>query len=422
MECSLNRQSSTNSRSLSEARYRLPPSEIVRELVDLYLYYMHDKPHSLFHGRKLQQAIENGTAPRALIFSIMALSARYASAGAISRTVELIVNRFSSDAELAMRGPVFAEAARSHLKDNLEYLCIENIQAAVLITEYAGAQYDRTTEAIYFTIAARMTQLQQLESASQDEPQIDRELRCRVWSSCYMIDVWSSAGLGLPRILDRGPNFQPLMDEGQFQGLPHNSNTTTPCPSIWAEMIRLAEIFAGVQRFHRQILNPHGSEYEVNHFATDLSKQFDLWVEGLPQSLTMEEGNLRSHIRRGTGQSLVALHLGFHHYATLLYFHYLDRAGVSSQEVSSFADRCKYHAAALSDITRMSLERPGCEALYHIAGHMVTTSSSVLLYTFLFGQDLEMDIARERLKVNFAKLMELGKYWSGTAQYVRLGP
>lgn len=48
-------------------------------LVDLYLQPIHDKPHTLFHPPTLRAQVREDAVPRVILFSIMALAARYAS-------------------------------------------------------------------------------------------------------------------------------------------------------------------------------------------------------------------------------------------------------------------------------------------------------------------------------------------------------
>lgn len=320
-----------------------------------------------------------------------------------------------------LRSQEFAEAARFYLREDLEHVCMDNIKTCILICEYASAHSDKFVEAMYFSIAARMAQLLRLDTDLSKTSTIDLEIQRRVWASCFMMDVWSSAGLDIPKQLDR--IFRPLslMDETRFQNLmpaQEASESGSPRPGLWFHMISLAQIFICVQEFHKQLLSQDSNELAVDEMAAALSSKFDQYMADLPPSATLSDENLNSHISNGTGQSLVALHLGYHHYATLLYFHYLERTDSGTNDNNRFANSCKDHAAALSDIIRMTMERPGCEAKYHIVGHMTTISSSVLLYTLLFGHSSEIDAARTRLNVNFAKLMELSKFWPGTDRFV----
>ena len=404
IDCSLGKRLSSRNTVITPDRYPIPPLDDTVDLVDGYLWNIHDKPHSIFHCQSIRETVRQRTTPRALLFAILALGAR-----------------FSSDHKLVSRGPEFAEAARFHLKQDLENICMSNVQACILIAEYAGAHSDRPAEAMYFGIAARMVQLLQSETDSHSESVIESEVRRRVWSSCYMIDVWSSAGLGLSKQLDRTFRPQSLMRESDFQSLEPAQKVTIsvdPSPGLWVRMISLVQIFTGVQDFHKRLLDPEIDETAIDQMAADLSVMFDRYLAELPKDAALSDKNLEYHVQHGSGQTLIALHMGYHHYATLLYFPYLERAGSGADRGSHFADRCKHHAASLSDIIKLSMERPSCEALYHIVGHMTTISSSVLLYTLLFGGEAELDSARARLHANFAKLMELSRLWPDSDRYV----
>lgn len=52
------------------------PQELAETLIDLYLNLIHDKPHTLFSPSVLRRRVRDGTLPRAILYGIMALSAR----------------------------------------------------------------------------------------------------------------------------------------------------------------------------------------------------------------------------------------------------------------------------------------------------------------------------------------------------------
>jgi hypothetical protein len=61
---------------LGEADPLMPSEQVRLELVDLYICYIHDKPHSLFHESSLKLAARDKTVSRAVLYGIFALSAR----------------------------------------------------------------------------------------------------------------------------------------------------------------------------------------------------------------------------------------------------------------------------------------------------------------------------------------------------------
>lgn len=77
-------QSSTS--KTAETGMPFPPKELCLELVELYFDLIHDQFHSLFHRPSFMEQVKKGTAPRILLFAIMALSARFDSTNSLVST------------------------------------------------------------------------------------------------------------------------------------------------------------------------------------------------------------------------------------------------------------------------------------------------------------------------------------------------
>jgi hypothetical protein len=54
----------------------LVSQDVAVELVELYIRYMHDKPHALFHEPSLREAVVSGSVAQVVLLSIMGLAAR----------------------------------------------------------------------------------------------------------------------------------------------------------------------------------------------------------------------------------------------------------------------------------------------------------------------------------------------------------
>ncbi|KAF3916728.1 hypothetical protein ABW20_dc0106802 [Dactylellina cionopaga] len=116
----------------------MPPySEQIFKLVDLYFDYIHDKPHILFHEPSLKRSVRDGTVSRTVLLSLIAISAR-----------------FADDPEVRALGPAYAQEAKSCFKAELERVCIENIQAAIVIANIFLAEGDSRAESLYYGAAA----------------------------------------------------------------------------------------------------------------------------------------------------------------------------------------------------------------------------------------------------------------------------
>ncbi len=72
-----------NTSRTAETGMPLPPRELCLELVELYFDLIHDQFHSLFHRPSFIEQVRKGTAPRVLLFAMMALSARFDSTNSL---------------------------------------------------------------------------------------------------------------------------------------------------------------------------------------------------------------------------------------------------------------------------------------------------------------------------------------------------
>jgi hypothetical protein len=263
-----------------------------------------------------------------------------------------------------------------------------------------------------------MAQLLQLHKEDPADNEIAREVKRRVWWSLYLIDQWASAGLGLPRHFNGGPVPRLPMDEVAFSQLSitDSSRNVEPLenwqPGIWSHMISLVKIFGLIQDLNHELGNQmHWDENSIEPRVLSLAEQLANFEYELPSTMVYTLDNLEFHVRRGVGSTFVALHLGYHHYCTLLYYQYLDQRRPPTPNTRMFAQRCKHHATEYCELIRTSNQRSGAEALYNIVGHMTVVSSSVLLHTLLFGDDQELPLARHRLESNYEFLVKLREIW-----------
>lgn len=266
-----------------------------------------------------------------------------------------------------------------------------------------------------------MAHILRLNQIDVSDGPVLRETKSRVWWTLIMADRWCSAGLNLPRQLtDDKRTIRLPVDEFYFQRMePDFQGLSEPVgPGLWAHMITLVDIFTSVQDLNRRLVEEHVEVDILEQAVSQLAGAFDAWIESLPVHVRMTEANLDAHIEKGLGGPFVALHLGYHHYATLLFFQYLDLQRPITPNTEAYARRCKYHAHSLSTLLESSREKGKCDAVYATVGHMTVVSSSVLLHTLQFGEGDELAPARTRLNSNFVGLIELKTLWPSLARTV----
>lgn len=246
-----------------------------------------------------------------------------------------------------------------------------------------------------------------------------REVKSRVWSSLYMADKWCLPSLAVPRALNRcDSRSETLMDEIIFQKMMASQALPTWQDGIWKYMITLASIFGDIQDFNQSLVQSLvPTDDDIDHHVSRIGDTIDEWPQTLPDHLVLTEDNLQHHRSQGQGGTFVALHLGYHHYATLLYFQFLDKEHTSSAARLS-AHKCRSHASAYSRLLRWARQM-NCHVVYLTIVQMTMVSSAVLLHMLLYGAEADIDLAREQLTSNFEALIELRRYWPSVPQMIQ---
>ncbi|KAH8901908.1 hypothetical protein BR93DRAFT_932741 [Coniochaeta sp. PMI_546] len=247
-----------------------------------------------------------------------------------------------------------------------------------------------------------------------------------------MIDVWSSAGINLPREMTRREAVPYPMDEATFLNMTANNCNPlefTPSQSredsLLAQMIKLNGILLEVNDAIKQLNSPEGDAHFADTAQT-LSLRLESWEAALPSNLRDTPENLHLFASQGLGRIFVAIYLGYYHFGQLLFYPYLDEEqrqqrqdGQSPNTPTAFqphaedyARKCKWFAMSLSRIIATANSTPGCDVRYNMVGHITVVASSVFIHTLLFETDQgELDAARRQLEENFKVLVALREYW-----------
>lgn len=204
------------------------------------------------------------------------------------------------------------------------------------------------------------------------------------------------------------------MEEVTFQML-HPSTEIGPqvrSYGLWHQKILLVDILGDIQSLNWSLVNEERSRNVVDQEVADIGERLQSWHESLACNMKMDNQNMDAYRMKGLGGTFVALHLGYHHYSTLLYFQYLQPTHEQSASAVIFAQRCKSHAVAFSKLLSCARGRNDCQVVYMTVAYMTMDSSSVLLHMLLFGSAEEVELGRTGLLTNFEALLELKRYWS----------
>ncbi|CAG9952184.1 unnamed protein product [Clonostachys rosea f. rosea IK726] len=378
--------------------------DVAARLVDYYLTKLHNRPHSLFHPATLKKQVQDGSINKALLLSICSMGAR-----------------FDTDDEIRSLENTYSNESKRLLLADLENICIENVQTCILIANLYAAHLNPSSEALFFRIGVNLLQIMDVGTSSAARTLIDREIRIRTWWTLYMADRWSSSSLGLtPQIRDSDIAVDLPIHEPIFESLsPDETKLNVPWqPGLWAHKISLVRLFGPIKDLNHRSVYGNIDHDEIESTVMALSKLLDDWEWTIPPNVRLSTENLERYIEVGHGGAFIALHLGYHHYATLLYFRFLEPAASSSPLAAIYRAKCKFHASSYSDLVKLARQKENCEVIYPTVGHMAVVSSSVLLHTLLFSVEEDVQPARNALKSNFEAILELRRYWPNTESMI----
>ncbi|KAK2015227.1 fungal-specific transcription factor [Colletotrichum eremochloae] len=375
------------------------------ELVELYFSYIHDQLHSLFHRPSFMRDLHEGTAPLVLVYGMMALSARFSS------------NPIFNGISPISRGELFAN--EGNLLLNLRDVSLTSIQACVLLGAYSIVEGEAGAETVFYSAACRIANYLDLPNLPTPDP-LQREIHIRVYWSLCMIDVWSSTGVNLPRLMDRRMDVPLPMNETTFLNMTRANNnhfdfilSPNREDSLIAQMIKLNSILMRVNDAIKS-LTSDVDVTNIDETVSELSQELEAWEIELPPSLRDTPANLHSFAAQGLGRVFIAVHTGHYHYSQLLYYQYLDEVQrfPTSPTAQMFARKCKENAISMSRIIDLASTMPGCDAKFNMLGHITVITSSIFIHTLLFETDeAEIANARATLERHFNTLVALRVYW-----------
>ena len=235
-----------------------------------------------------------------------------------------------------------------------------------------------------------------------------------------MIDVWSSAGVGLPRMMPSLDNIPLPVDETVFLSLrridshpPDFPRSDSMVSSLLAEMIKVNRILVEINELNKDTVAGHIGAGALEDKVKELSNKLDAWHSNLPSYMHDTPTNLQQYASCGLGRIFVAVYLGYYHFGQLLFYQFLHEDCHSTlQTTHYYANKCKAHAESLCEIVYASHSVPGCDVRYTMVGHILVISSTVQIHTLCFSDsELQIAAARRRLERNFEMLNQLGTYW-----------
>lgn len=334
---------------------------------------------------------------------------------------------FLKDTPPSERGKIYADEAFRLLHPRLVIPSLETVQACLLLGQFLGGEGEYRTKHIYVGIARLHAEVIRLWEIPENLTVVDREERRRTWLTVRISYQWSATDMGTgPIAVPCSQLSLPCVDDLSFHTGPAASLQEGPNPTgiqygLWCQMAGTLDIFDKVASLLRQLSQSDGISFTTYcSEAPLLAQQLRQWANNLPEILRYSKSNLQSLSELGLGRTFLAMHIGYHHFYQMLYFPFLNVSVAPGSKQfalgSSFfrggALECKNSANAVSEIVQTASTKKDCELLCHLYAHITVVSSCVHLHTLLLSEDAnELEMARERLLLNFRYLMILKAYW-----------
>lgn len=123
--------SRSNNEASTEVIDRLSSGDIVG-LVEIYLTKIHGQAHTIFHPPTLKRQLRNDSVPKALLYAMAAIG-----------------SKFSTGPQNGDVGRHFALEAKRLLQADMENICLENIQACILVSMLSAGNCHINSEALF---------------------------------------------------------------------------------------------------------------------------------------------------------------------------------------------------------------------------------------------------------------------------------
>jgi hypothetical protein len=255
-----------------------------------------------------------------------------------------------------------------------------------------------------------------LASTNDADDGVSREIKRRIWWTCFLVDIWSSGGSSLSRQLPT-TNYRPRLPVEEvmfFNLLPGDGDISDAIwrPGMWSHMVAMVEIYKEIQDLIRYLaVITEWDEDFIETTVDGLAVQLLAFDGRFGPELQFSSANMAKNVERGLGRVFTGFHLGYQYYCMVLFYQYLDKNRPPTANGIAYANRCKLHARRFCDILKVSREHEQAEALHNIIAHITVVASSVLLHTYIFGDVSELQDTMTRLESNMEALVSLREYW-----------
>ncbi|KAI9487962.1 fungal-specific transcription factor domain-containing protein [Zychaea mexicana] len=287
---------------IAEENEGLPSKEVIMHLVDLFFKYI-NSVFPFVHKATLKQSVEDGTVSKPLLWSVLAIGARYSDDPSIKTDPPY------------WAGERFAAKATSLIDASMLEPTLPNLQfwGIMACLEYGRASGSKAW--IYTGLAVRFCQelgLNKEETLStpilSKDGTIDTvamSLRRRIFWSCYGIDKFTSAGTNRPQSITKSevdahppsiPESMVLRDSDSNISATNKRIANDSLMDISRHYMKIMEIFGEVNTvMSRSKSDSTSIQWPPVPEYAGLDTRLRLWKDNLPERFQFTPKNLDFH-------------------------------------------------------------------------------------------------------------------------------
>ncbi|KAK7205951.1 fungal-specific transcription factor domain-containing protein [Myxozyma melibiosi] len=417
--------SSSRDRPLASnlSNVRMPDSEIIEHLTELYFRYLNNQSYAFLHKPSFVPRLHSGQVNPLLVLAVCAVSARF------SRHPEIMTQpRYAA-------GEPFLLEARKLLSQEFDEPTIETTQALLIMgfSDFCGLNGGRA--AIYSGLSMRMAATLGLNKEF-DDPElswVDREIRRKTWWSVLVFDRLAHSGpkrsfllmeeecqISLPSSDHAFLNNIPVVTEMLSGEYPPNDpdlpRVPLELPGYHIKSVIMWGHIASYVNMGRKKENfPPWTEYSEFH---KLEREIDRFYSSLPPHLVYSRDNLIAldatqqagtfvHMHVAIQQCLCALHRCVYPYDHLN--SKFEAPPISFIERS--ANKLTAAACSISGILNDTLQVEDVLPAAFV-GFGAYNSATVHIVNAFSADPAISQMAKKHLTVNLKFLVLMREYWS----------
>lgn len=397
------------------------PQQLPEEIVDVYFTKIHGKPYTVLEETSFRQLNQLKQLPTCLVFAVSAVTMRYARSLTHQQVARSIAEQYANQARVLV---------------DVDEPSIESLQTLLLLSMayYAAGKGKKAYTTLYNSVSMAYAMELHRESPTNAElSPTDRELRRRLFWSCYIMDRFNNCGSKRPSIISDStirlklPSYAPHAAAMPAEGKPFNDGPNLqfshdPSRQEQGAITLLIDIvrILGLTNHYIAGGGVAGDHHFPWHSGSTLSKirnELNIWAASTQNCFASVE----SVFGHAESTTLFLSKLVYHLTHILIYRNFLpinlnELRGTGQHQSWQIeaTTQCFVHANLTAELVEMG-RRDLCMEWPAFVGYCICTAGSVHVHGHHYqGQAGEVfSLSGHYLQKEYDQLTMLSSIWAG---------